>query len=662
MMCRRPQSRRSLLLGAGAIYLPIAPPFPVAALARGGSDGGDHGRGGHNSTVGDLLASTHTDSSGDGRDASLCWQKAGLLSRGGIPNRTQIHKTLAPLGRGQNDSAQINAAIATCPANQVVMLGPGTFTITPGNFIQLWKNNITLRGSGAGQTRILRNPGSVPNQMTTSSNPSPCILISVARWHVGAGGRSANLTADAPSDSYSITVDNTAGFAVGVPILIDEASGAGWMPSKPWGAANTPSPPGPNTKVWASPDYRVTYRMHNSYYQYVDDPNPAAFSWFMRYDRPTNEMKMVTAISGNTITFDSPLAMTYRVSNRAQATYYVYADTGGTNSRAFVTNSGVEAMTLSNGDDNGLMLGSCSYCWAKDVEVVNTFQTGIDLQSCFRCEIERCYIHDAAWPLPGGGGYNISMSWGCSECLIHNNISVRCNKVMVARSCGTGSVIAYNYMDQGYIRNAMGWQEIGLNASHMVGPHHVLFEGNWCFNFDQDCTHGNSIYMTGFRNQITGLRGAFVSSDGATTWSDTKDGGGPHRCIGGMVYTYWLSAIGNVCGVPGVTTAANGWVYSRPLGFGKMPDNSILGLGWEATAPQGVDPDVATNAIINGNWDFLQNQQTWDSGGPKTLPDSFYLTQAPPYFHGLTWPWVDPSTGKTYTLPAKARYDAGTPI
>jgi hypothetical protein len=49
-MCRPPQSRRSLLLGAGAICLMIAtsaPPFPVAALARsGGPGGGGPGGGG----------------------------------------------------------------------------------------------------------------------------------------------------------------------------------------------------------------------------------------------------------------------------------------------------------------------------------------------------------------------------------------------------------------------------------------------------------------------------------------------------------------------------------------------------------------------------------------------------------------------------------------
>ena len=54
------------------------------------------------------------------------------------------------------------------------------------------------------------------------------------------------------------------------------------------------------------------------------------------------------------------------------------------------------------------------------------------------------------------------------------------------------------------------WQEVGLNASHMAGPHHVLFEGNYSHNFDSDYTHGNAIYLTVFRNVLTGQRRSFT--------------------------------------------------------------------------------------------------------------------------------------------------------
>ena len=40
---------------------------------------------------------------------------------------------------------------------------------------------------------------------------------------------------------------------------------------------------------------------------------------------------------------------------------------------------------------------------------------------------------------------------GTAEVLVENGISVRANKVMVARSSGAGSVFGYNYIDMGYI-------------------------------------------------------------------------------------------------------------------------------------------------------------------------------------------------------------------
>jgi hypothetical protein len=50
----------------------------------------------------------------------------------------------------------------------------------------------------------------------------------------------------------------------------------------------------------------------------------------------------------------------------------------------------------------------------------------------------------------------------------------------------------------------------------------------------------------------------------------------------------------------------------------------------------------------------------WASS-PKTIPASFYLKAKPAFFGGNAWPWVNPLTGQTTTLPAKARYDAQTP-
>ena len=232
------------------------------------------------------------------------------------------------------------------------------------------------------------------------------------------------------------------------------------------------------------------------------------------------------------------------------------------------------------------------------------------------------YIHNGAWPVNGGGGYNISLAGASSEILVEDSISVLTNKVMVDRSAGAGSVIAYNYMDDGYIKGQDGWVEIGLNASHMVGSHHVLFEGNYGFNIDSDQTHGNSIYHTFFRNYSSGYRKPFTALDGAQI-DDTAGCCHPLRTIGVHAYAYWFSFIGNVLGTPGHTS---GWVYDAIGGLNTFPPTGIWMLGYMDISPQGYDPKVAGTAIRDGNFDYLTNKVHWASNDAiRSLPNSLYL-------------------------------------
>ena len=245
--------------------------------------------------------------------------------------------------------------------------------------------------------------------------------------------------------------------------------------------------------------------------------------------------------------------------------------------------------------------------------------------------------------------------------MIENGISVRANKVMVVRSAGAGSVVGYNYMDDGYIAGKESWLEIGVNGSHMVGSHHMLFEGNQSFNMDSDDTHGNSIYHTFFRNYGSGYRARFKSISGIVVddIANLPGGSRPLRGAGAMAYSYWMSWLGNVLGTPGHT---NGWFYNTSRG-----SPGVWMLGWDSGRPHPIDPNVASTAIRDGNFDYLTNSVFWAwTNTAHTLPNSLYLPHKPAFFNagsGYTWPWVNPTgSPQLYTLPAKARYDAGTPF
>jgi hypothetical protein len=568
---------------------------------------------------------------------------------------------------------------------QVVLLSAGTFTVN--NFLLINKG-ITLRGAGGGVTILNKTNGAKPRSSTitpganlhTPVDPStytydtqPIIIVGPSRWNNGPDNTtSQNLTADGVQGSHSVSVPNGSSFRVGEFVLLDELSGASWQPV-PAGfgcSANsqpTPCPP----LVWQGD--RVSWNMHYPQQRFADDNGnsnssgpydttpgvpPVAMSYFSRTDRPTNEIKEIASISGNTITLTSPLTIGYRVSHQAQLTRYTMdpntSGHGASNTDVHVTNAGVENLSMYGGGQGELQFESAAYSWAKGVEVTQWIGDGIDINNSFRVEVRDSYIHTASWPTPGGAGYALSLASGSSEILIENNIHLDANKVMIVRSCGAGSVVAYNYMDDGWITYAPNWVEVHLNASHMAGGHHLLFEGNLGANFDSDYTHGNAIYLTVFRNWLSGVRRDFTDN---TT-------GGNIRAVGLAYGSWWDSFVGNILGRPGQMA---GWSYAdaaMTTNSCKWGDKDIWKLGYDPLRWSMVpDPKTLSTVIRDGNYDFVTNSQRWENTpGGFVIPNSLYLTSKPAFFGSHPWPWIDPTTGAVYTLPAKARFDSGTPF
>ena len=284
-------------------------------------------------------------------DASANWKKAGMLSVGGIPSRSTVCATVSPLGGGNDDSAQINNAIAACPAGGAVTLAAGTFTINEGNYISLNKG-VTLRGTGSCDnasspycsTLITMQGGAVVNSYTCGQADcayKPLILVGPRLWTTSWGAPTA-LTADAWQGATSVQVKSTAAFSVGQWVLIDEASGADWR-TDPEGYG----------QIWAAPDWsssaggpatgRVAWQKHDPSQSWDDfAPNQYPYQtgtagcWYSFCDRPTAELHRIAAVnaSARTITFDDPLTIAYRASDGHKAKLYYP-------SGAFVQNAGV---------------------------------------------------------------------------------------------------------------------------------------------------------------------------------------------------------------------------------------------------------------------------------------------------------------------------------
>ena len=583
-------------------------------------------------------------------DRRTMWNP-GLMSAGGIPSRTKICEILeaAKYGNGAREaSSAIQAALDDCPEGSVVQLSAGTFRT---NHYVIIRGPVTLRGAGAGVT-ILKKTNGASQNLEVPPDAQPNLIIGRVRWPRPDEESSQALAQDAEKGASSVTVANGKAFGPGQVVLVDELSGASWQPD-PLGRG----------RVWASPDWRVVWKLHDPR-QPDDDPltptTPTggdAASWFSRQDRVTAEWKEIASVNENVITFTSPLHIAFRRSHSAQVT-------GMPPEERHLKHAGVEDLTVVGGSDGAIRFMAAAYSWARSVEVTTWHGEGVAIDHSFRVEVRDSYIHDAAWAQPGGAGYAVSLSTGTSEVLFENNISVMANKVMVARAAGAGSVFGYNYVDDGYINTNGSWVEVGLNASHMVGPHHVLFEGNYGFNWDSDHTHGSSTYHTVFRNWLSGYRKKFTNPLDGKTWDDaTQAGIGPKRCAGVSAYTYWMSFIGNVLGTPGAMT---GWTL-EPTGPGGMLKPAIWLLGWDDKQGLPYDATVAPRTLRHGNFDYLTGSVGWDPEiADRDLPPSLYLKGKPAFFNkgkGYTWPWVDPvGPKKLFVLPAKARFDAGTPF
>jgi hypothetical protein len=571
-----------------------------------------------------------------------------------LPVRTRIYATIqaSAYGNGHVDATNaINAALAACPAGEVVQLSKGAFLVNSG-IVSIAKSGVVLRGAGAGVTTLFRTNGAKMGSYQPGV-AMPNVIIGASRWPHPDNTTSQQLRADGFKAAYQVTVANASGFAVGQKVLLDEQTKGDWSTLPNRSGAPT------STRIWKSD--RLVWQYHNPAESEDDPVGPVvddvltgqAASWFSRQDRPLGEVKEIASIQGNVLTFSTPLHIDYRVSHSAQVTGF---DT------PFIEYSGVESMTVEGGSDGEVRFEAASRCWAKDLEVTAWLGEGVAMDSSFRVVLRESYIHDGVWPEPGGGGYAISLSAGTGESLIEDNISLNVNKVIVSRCSGAGSVVGYNYMDNGWIFTDPSWVEIGVNGSHMVGGHYMLFEGNYAFNGDSDSTHGSSIYHTCFRNQFSGQRldGTLFPQgpDGPYTLTDV----GNVRCAGMGYGSRWMSFVGNVLGQFG---KMSGWVY-EDNGIGQpytgLPAVWRLGydpIHWE----QNGDPDVLNTIIRDGNYDYLTRSVHWQTvEGEIILPDSLYLKAKPSFFGTRPWPWVNPlGETKLYTLPAKERYDIGKP-
>jgi hypothetical protein len=587
------------------------------------------------------------------------------LPNGNPYNGYSVNPALAGTANAAAFTSAIQAAInsagaaATPTSRKIVLLKAGTYFVNPqiypgsaadqiGIYVQV--DNVTIRGEGANTTRIAAN-GTINNYGTV-------ILFGHRVGRSDADFAVQNVTADAAKGARTIQVANASAYVVGDVITIDHLDGVA--------VANGPAYLN-GGYIWF---YDGEYFKRQPTYSWngpstgalgigavtnIASANSAALSAVPTW-RSTMQETEIAAISGNVLTIRDPLNIDFPLSTSPQVWRTVPLNTGSVP----VGNRwcGIENIAVAGGNNmwgfpgGTVVFSYMAYSWAKNVEAdgdrwsnppdpahPGKYGYNIGIGRGYRCVIRDSYAHGSTDQNPGGQAYGLVVGVGSSACLVENNISVNNNKPVALNSTGGGNVIAYNYVDGAVLWNSPGWQENGIDDCHANFTHHDLIEGNWTPNLGGDTTHGNSGWHTHLRNYCNGQNSLGGMNSNL-------------RAVGVDGWTHYHAYIGNVL--------KGGSVYetnpSSPSGTAIYQlGNNYGGVGgnWD-------NGYAASHIYREGNWDNVTNHVVWATAA-RTIPPSFYLTGKPSFFGASAWPWVDPIAGTISTLPAKARYDAGTP-
>ena len=554
-------------------------------------------------------------------------------------------------------------AAATPTQRQIVLLAPGKYFVNAQTYqhsgsqvgIYVDVDNVTIRGSGATTTSIIANTNVATHPF---KGYGTLILFGHRYGSSDADFAVQNVTADARKGSTTIQVANASAYVVGDVIQIDHQDGSAVL--DPGGAAEF------NGKyLWFFDDQ---YFQRQSTYG-PDGPSAGAPAFGNVTDlssantnamnsvpqwRTTVQEDEITAIHGNALTLRDPLNIDFPHSLKPQIWRVIPLNTASIP----VGNrwDGLEDIRVAGGNNQWGFPGGAigfdymAYSWVENVDADGEYWSSdptdhpgkygdnIGMGHCYRCEIIGSYSHGAYDENPGGQSYGICLTSGSTQDLVENNIAINNNKPIVLQNTGGGNVLSYNYVDQSELWNSPTWLESGIDDSHAAFDHNNLIEGNWANNLGADGTHGNTGWNTHFRNYSNGNNSIDPKSDSL-------------HAVGHPGYSGYQAYIGNVL--------EGGTIYrTTPASQSGTPIYQVGFLGGKI----GWDDGYAENTLyVDANWDNVTNGIVW-AKGPKTIPNSLYLTSAPAFFKGYTWPWVSPMTGKTYILPAKARYDSGHPF
>ena len=544
-------------------------------------------------------------------DRRLDWGRSFIGVPGGIPNRTDIYcnvRVRIPgsdlVAKGDNttdDSAALNAAIASCPANKVVYIPAGDYVCKhPLNII---KDNITIRGDGPKTVLHGRMQSSSWAFITVGG-----YLVNSADYLAVVSGATKGSTKIAvPTVPESVSANKAT-------ILLSQANDYPYVRRLIYTTERVPDPVGKH--------------------------NMSLTAW-------------VTGTTATSITFWPPLPFDLK---NGPVSYKYFAGRGA-------IRTGLEDLKIvcDTPATFNVLFDRCYGCWVKNLESAYTSQAHIYAVRSVCCEFKDSYVHDFFGKGGGNNGEGIELYSDCSGCLIENNIIHHCFPGINTSGSSSGNVIAYNFGCD----SRSGSSVIGNDFDANHGPHNVmnLWEGNVGTMFQSDGYYGSASHITVFRNHFSGVHPGGLTQHricvDLTHWSTYFNIVGNVLGVSGWKDSLPTRRSGDY------SSTDKGYAGHLPViyrfGFPNMGNNDYTEVSTNPTTARmnDLDDNVLATTLLLGNFDYYHNETM---NPVKELPPSLFYTSTPDWWPSkIPWPPIGPDlTPMVSRIPAQVRFDSLT--
>jgi hypothetical protein len=530
------------------------------------------------------------------------WSQAGA---GTIPNRTTVCSTLNPGA----SASQIASAVSACPAGQVVFLNAGTYNLSAGI---LMSGNVTLRGAGADQTRLVFTSGNGCGGVAASI----CVFNGDSNYKAQPGN-TANWTSGYAKGATQITLSSVSNLQVGSLVILDQ--------------------------LQDSVDDHFIYQAAIPGVTCINNGNSTC-DYNTRNGRPQFQIVTVAACgtatangqacNGTNVTISPGLYMPNWNALQSPGAWW--------SSNLPITGVGIENLSIdssASASANAITFFNGARNWIKGIRSLNPHNHHVEFWQSAHITVRDSYF----WSTQS----NVEESYGieaypASDDLVENNIFHHISNPMLLAGA-TGDVYAYNYSLQDVFGD--GTWAMQSNFTHAAGTDYDLFEGNDGYGLMLEDYWGPAFLMTAFRNRYIG----FESGNTAQTIP-----------IYFQSHSRLNNVVGNVLGTSGYHNH-----YASLVGDGASITtcyHSIyaFGQGGNCSADSIHASDDVFSTLTQmrwGNWDVVTGVPQFNPSevpvniakyanavpSSQALPASFYLSVKPSWWGStVSWPAIGP--------------------